>query len=47
MLPVLMIGLLFCNNGYIFVGSSFMLGGNYYMDPVNREESNPNVWLKS
>ena len=21
-----------CNNGYIFVGSSFMLGGDYYMD---------------
>ena len=24
-----------------------MLGGDYYMDPVNREESNPNVWLKA
>ena len=36
-----------CSNGYIFVGSSFMLGGDYYMDPVNCESSNPNVWLKA
>ena len=36
-----------CNNGYIFVGSSVLMGGDYYIDPVNREESNPNVWLKA
>lgn len=36
-----------CSNGSVFVGSSFMLGGDYYMDPVNCESSNPNVWLKA
>lgn len=36
-----------CSNGYIFIRSSFMVGGDYYMDPVNYETSNPGVWLKA
>mgnify|MGYP004655604537 CR=1 FL=1 len=36
-----------CSNGYIFSSSLFLVGGDYYMDPVNYESSKPNVWLKA
>ncbi len=36
-----------CSNGYLFMRNSAIVGGDYYLDPVNCENDAPNVWLKA
>jgi hypothetical protein len=35
-----------CSNGYLFNSSLVLMGGDYYQDPVNRTQAEPDVWLK-